>query len=207
MTSAELYAELLLNIQQVTVFASLPTVANGSTKFDLSADRRYLSVLHDGVSATLELPCPVAGIDCSSPTTGLKELSFRLPVAGDIEARTGPGDQEEEETPIWPASVLSPETELACQSCKKSIVKETVSTWKDLPSENWAEMMDFWHCHKPDVKGAVKVSSDASAKGYAASNTLEPRPGAAFVDTMHFRLASSDCTGTEVGLHVTQIQS
>lgn len=25
--------------------------------------------------------------------------------------------------------------------------------WKDLPSGNWAEMMDFWHCHKPDPEG------------------------------------------------------
>lgn len=205
MISAKLYAELLLNIQQVTVFASLPSIANGSTKLDLSADRRHLSVLHDGVSATLELPCQVAEIDCSLPTTGLRELSFRLPVAGDIEARTGPGDQDEDVT-IWPASVLNPETELACQSCKESIVKHTVSTWRDLPSENWAEMMDFWHCHKPDVNGAVKVTSDASVKGYAACNTLEPRPGAAFVDTMHFRLASSDCTGIEVGLRATQMQ-
>lgn len=202
MTSAELYAELLLNIQQVTVFASLPTVANGSTKFDLSTDRRYLSVLHDGVRATLELPYQVTETDYSLPTTGLKELSFRLPVAGEIQARTGFNELEEENA-IWPASVLSHEAELACQSCKKSIVKDTVSTWKDLPSENWAEMMDFWHCHKPDVKGAVKVSSDNSAKGYAASNIHEPKPGAAFVDILHFRLASSDCTGIEVGLHVT----
>jgi len=201
MKSTELYAELLLNIRQVTFFATLPSVANGSTKLDLSADRRYLSVLHDGARATLELPCQVAEIDCPLPTAGLKELSFRLPVAGDAHATTGPGDLEEENT-IWPASVLSAEIQLACRSCKRIIVKNTVSTWKDLPSENWAEMMDFWHCHKPDVKGAVKVSSDASAKGYAAFNTLEPKSGAAFVDTLHFRLASSDCAGISVGLRV-----
>lgn len=205
MTSAELYAELLVNIQQVTVFATLPSVANGSTNLDLSTDRRILSVLHDGIKATLELPCQVAEIDCPLPITGLKELSFRLPVAGESQARTDPGDREEQFT-IWPASELSPETQLACQSCKRIIVKQSVSTWKDLPSEDWAEMMDFWHCHKPDIKGAAEVLSDASVKGYAASNTLEPSPGTAFVDTMHFRLASSDCTGIEVGSRATQLQ-
>lgn len=37
-----------------------------------------------------------------------------------------------------------------CSNCKSDLVNlKAISQWKSLPSETWAEMMDFWHCHKP----------------------------------------------------------
>lgn len=37
-----------------------------------------------------------------------------------------------------------------CKVCNNTLIStETITTWKALPSETWAEMMDFWHCHKP----------------------------------------------------------
>jgi hypothetical protein len=37
-----------------------------------------------------------------------------------------------------------------CKCCKSKLISlEIIATWKALPSETWAEMMDFWHCHKP----------------------------------------------------------
>ena len=71
--------------------------------------------------------------------------------------------------------------------------------WKDLPSEGWAEMMDFWHCHKPDEPhmhdhGSLK-------KGYAANSQLALKQGIAMVDANDFLLASEDCQDIAVGLY------
>ena len=197
MASIELYAELLINIRQVTVFATLPSIPNNSTGLELSADRKYLFVLHDGARAALELPCQVAdNATLDLPASKLKELSFRLRVAHSLQVEIDGSELQGEDT-IWPASILTFRTKVACQACRNIVVKDTVSTWKDLPSENWAEMMDFWHCHKPDVE-AAKVSSSGSTKGYAASNVLTPVPGVALVDTLHLRLANGDCVDIEV---------
>ena len=198
MASIALYSELLHNIGQVTIFATLPSVADDSTNLELLSDRRSFSVSHEGRNLTLELPCQVANAGIVGlPAPKLKELSFRLPVAEDVRERAD-GNNSSEETPPWPTSVMTSETEVACRSCRNIVIKDTVSVWKDLPSENWAEMMDFWHCHKPDVEEAIKVSPDSSSKGYAASNAIKPALGTAFVDTLHLRLTSTNCIGIEV---------
>src|SRR5690606_5003164 len=45
----------------------------------------------------------------------------------------------------------SKQVSIYCANCNATLVENgKVSAWKDLPSKNWAEMMDFWHCHKPD---------------------------------------------------------
>ena len=200
MASIALYSELLHNIRQVTIFATLPSVANDSTNLELLSDRRSFSVSHEGRNATLELPCQVANTGIVNlPAPKLRELSFRLPVAEDVREPVN-GESPDEEIAPWPASVMTPETEVACRSCRNIVIKDTVSVWKDLPSENWAEMMDFWHCHKPDVEEAIKVSPDGSSKGYAASNAIKPRLGTAFVDILHLRLTSTNCIGIEVRL-------
>ena len=200
MASIALYSELLHNIGQVTIFVTLPSVANDSTNLELLSDRGLFSVSHEGRKVTLELPCHVANAGIVKlPAPKLKELSFRLPVAEDVRERVD-GESLNEEIALWPASVMTAETEVACRSCRNMVIKDTVFVWKDLPSENWAEMMDFWHCHKPHVEEAIKVSPDGSSKGYSASNAIKPRLGTAFVDTLHLRLTSTNCIGIEVRL-------
>jgi hypothetical protein len=70
-------------------------------------------------------------------------------------------------------------------------------------------MMDFWHCHKPDVEsngssghasedqvdeGHVHETS-AGSKGYRANTKFLATPGVGFVDITTFLLSDSDCTG------------
>lgn len=206
MARIELYAELLVNIRQITVFATLQSNAQHDTKAELSSDLKHIYLLHDGIAATIELPCRAADIGkLRLPTSNTRELSFRLPIGGssleDIdEALRG-------DSTIWSASDLSPKTQLGCRSCNNALLLDKgVSTWKDLPGENWAEMMDFWHCHKPDVEGAGKTV-DGSTKGYGASNVLRPQAGTAFVGTQHLTLAMNDCTGIEVGAGPCRLRS
>ena len=194
-----LYAELLLNIRQITVIATLPSVPNEETHYELSSDRKLLLLTHNQEQCTLTLPSPAAStVAIKAPSVEDKELSFRLPIASRHRA-TGAAESENsrENTSIWPASALSPTTQLACLSCKNVFVDGNISAWKDLPSEHWAEMMDFWHCHKPHNREDT-LGQNKPTKSYSASSANTLTPGTGFVDDLHLRLASSDCTGLKV---------
>lgn len=71
----------------------------------------------------------------------------------------------------------------------------TIREWRDLPNENWAEMMDFWHCHKPPLEEneAGDTTSVGAAKGYAAGNKLRAAEGIGFVDLETFLFSESNC--------------
>ena len=199
MASIKLYAELLVNIRQVTVYLTLPSPTNRSTTFELFRCSRALRVLHDNSEVELVLPCQVAeNADLRQPAPGLTEISFRLQIAGELQ-RVKDDTTVQDQITVWPASDMASRTQIACRSCRNIIVRDTISTWKNLPSENWAEMMDFWHCHKPHVdNNAVDGQQKGSNKGYAASNTLTAQPSVGFVDTLHFLLTEGDCVGFEV---------
>lgn len=183
----------------MTVFATLPTPSNEETRIELTPDRKVLSITHNGERSILDLPCPLnCSVALETPAGHLKELSFRLQLSSDYRAEDA-DETSTAETSMWPASALTPETQVACRSCNNILVKDSITTWKDLPSENWAEMMDFWHCHKPHVEEDVP-EQNGSTKGYSASNGYTLRPGIGFVDDLYLRLASSDCTGLQVSL-------
>ena len=192
-----IYAELLLNIRQITVFATLPTTSSAQTLVHLSSDQKSVSIVHNGERSTLQLPCQAnSNATLKLPRFHSTELSFRLQA-------TEKGLKAEAESSlnnyacIWPASALSPSAHIACKSCKNIFVAGGITAWKDLPSDTWAEMMDFWHCHKPhEPKNIAKT--DGSGKGYAASNWLVVKPGTGFVDEICLRVADSDCKGIEV---------
>jgi ubiquitin-protein ligase E3 D len=130
------------------------------------------------------------------------EYSFRLQVdshdAGS--GLTKQGLREDEYVP-WTANDMSTCVALHCKFCKKLIIDASADVWqwKDLPSANWAEMMDFWHCHKPDVPVHEKEQQkaveeqNASTKGYGASNRVVASPRTVLVDVASFLVAGSDC--------------
>jgi hypothetical protein len=101
----------------------------------------------------------------------------------------------------WTAADMSPTTRLRCCGCE-NIVLDTRSegwTWKDLPSGNWAEMMDFWHCHKPDPPNGHGHGEDedpnAQTKGYGAANQVVATAGTVLVDVATFLVSEADCRG------------
>ncbi|KAL8795588.1 MAG: hypothetical protein Q9195_002009 [Heterodermia aff. obscurata] len=171
-----LYAELLLNIRQVTVFVTLPTTVNDQTQIELSPNRMSLLVNHNGEQSVFDLPSRTASsADIKLPTAQVKELSFRLSMSRE-DLAAGADGKNRGDISIWPASALSSTSQFACRTCKNIIVQDGITTWKDLPSENWAEMMDLWHCHKPHV-GEDDPGARVSTKGYAASNRFMSMSG------------------------------
>jgi hypothetical protein len=144
------------------------------------------------------VPAGLANTELKISQVGSKDISFRIPL-GTAQTEENPVLEDDADLSPWSARTLTPEVQISCSNCQTTIVERgRVKVWKDLPSENWAEMMDFWHCHRPhvpqshDAQGALK-------KGYAADSKLALLPGVGMVDHGHFVLHPGDCVGVEVG--------
>lgn len=195
MGSISIYAELLLNIRQITVLASLPSAScRDTTRFTLSQDRQTLSVLHDGQAIAITLPAPVRA-SCS-PTVlpgSSMVLSTRLPIMDNVAETLLSENHTNPSKSLWSAISMGPTTRIACRICQTLLVTEQVKVWKDLPSENWAEMMDFWHCHKPDTDEPSTHKQDGTRKGYGAANSIRPVSATGLIDITSFLLTQEDC--------------
>ncbi|KAL8772338.1 MAG: hypothetical protein Q9209_002550 [Squamulea sp. 1 TL-2023] len=194
MATLSIYAELLLNIRQITVVASLPSAYNNATLVTLSKDRQSLSVAHDGKNVTVKLPAPVRAGHIPSVAPGsTTALSLRLPIADEVAKTMLSRNQYHEASCPWSASSMAIISQVTCRFCQALLVKEQVQTWKDLPSENWAEMMDFWHCHKPDTHDFSVHKQDGVRKGYGAANSIRPIPTVGLIDITSLLLMQQDC--------------
>jgi hypothetical protein len=178
------------------------------------------------VLKTISGPAPKS--DLNGAENPSYDFSFRMQVDPDEEV-LAPRDELINEFVPWTAEEMSPSTRIRCRECEhafldSSSIPESVDqgtgesptlgwVWKDLPSGNWAEMMDFWHCHKPDPhEGHQKDEKDyalqvedqtAQTKGYGADSHVVAISGTVFVDVATFLLAETDCTGLKkVRLHI-----
>ncbi|KAI0187316.1 ubiquitin-conjugating enzyme E2-binding protein [Xylaria flabelliformis] len=190
-----IYAELLSNIRQVSVGCTLPTSASAVTRATVAADGRTLTVAHDGSNETIQLPesvVPIPQLPIRASGGGTS-LSWRLPLAAAPATGRALPTATEESAP-WSATDLEPGSTVVCRTCKSTIVDaSTLKVWKDLPSENWAEMMEFWHCHKPHGHGRDNDEEEhLTSRGYGASSRIAAQPGIGFVDLTSFLLADSD---------------
>lgn len=194
-----LYAELLTNIRQISVAASLPSPSDASTQVALAADCQTVELSHGGIVARLTLPAKTALSAALLPIQdrqkGATTLSWRLP----LEPSSTPSPHQTDALP-WSATDLDPSSAVTCRQCRTAVVPAgAVKEWKDLPSENWAEMMEFWHCHKPDHAHALgddagkADEASLASRGYGASSLISAQGGVGFVDLTTLLFAESDC--------------
>ncbi|AMD20968.1 HEL313Wp [Eremothecium sinecaudum] len=72
----------------------------------------------------------------------------------------------------WNKSDLSKGFEFECSECGAVLLsKFEFNRVLDMPSEFWAEFMDYWHCHKPHIDS--KAHTDYKTK----YNSLKPKEG------------------------------
>ncbi|KAK2037287.1 hypothetical protein LZ31DRAFT_509951 [Colletotrichum somersetense] len=198
-----IYAELLANIRQLSVAVSLPSPAGSHTQGLITPDGATLELRHAGAQTSFALPGRVqtrgaaaAAVALPAPPPASRAVSWRLPLAADAPAATrSPHDE-----PVpWTALDLAPGSAVACRACAAPLVPlGKAREWKDLPSENWAEMMDFWHCHKPtDHEHGEEHDHLATKRGYGANSSIAAQPGVGMVDLTSFLFSESDCTGLE----------
>ncbi|TKA71632.1 hypothetical protein B0A55_07567 [Friedmanniomyces simplex] len=199
-----LYAEHLQNIRTLSIQASLATTSNQETKATLCAKRDFLTLEHEGEKATIRLPVSLGShsdVTLIIPAPPTKDLTFRLNIEErpDAAGALSNGVPSSEIILPWIASDFTPETAVSCATCQTDLVRRgQVQQWKDLPSEGWAEMMDFWHCHKPDEPHGHSNEADNVGRGFAASSKLVARPGIGLVGPMDFLLAAGDCPELEL---------
>jgi len=198
--AALIYAELLSNIRQVSVIAWLQTPSNQNTRATLSDDGLQLKLTHNGGMVMLVLPAQVAAVSSlQQPKLGSREISWRLALPNTASTNNGADSTDNASAP-WSADKLSEQSRVSCRKCGNILLAVgSVQSWKDLPSDNWAEMMDFWHCHKPSVpKKGVTDGYHLEGKGYGANTRFMARRGVGFVDLTYFLLSQEDCPGVKV---------
>ncbi|OJZ86858.1 hypothetical protein ASPFODRAFT_134887 [Aspergillus luchuensis CBS 106.47] len=214
--SLHLHAELLPNIRQLTLYISAPpNTPRSDLQITLSDSRRAVTVTTSSdtnqddptpTSETIKLPARVSEssrriLQQQPPSTQSEsEYSFRMQVDDNDTSL------HKDETTLndgfipWTATDMSAHTRLRCVKCHSPILNEG-KVWKDLPSGNWAEMMDFWHCHKPDPPEEEKNKDgddpNAVVKGYGAGNQLVAVEGTVLVDVTSFLVKGVDCLDTE----------
>lgn len=196
-----IYAELLSNIRQVSVRATLSSSSDSTTKAEILDDGRRIQVHHRGEVRSLDLP---AGVSVRSaipiPEKSSPDLAWRLPVPA---TETGlPRFSAENQSVPWSSTDIKAGSRVCCRHCDHVIVQpERIKSWKDLPSENWAEMMEFWHCHKPHEHEHEHHDGEAlSKRGYGADSSITAQPEIGFVDLTSFMFSESDCDGLLVSL-------
>ncbi|KAI1269255.1 ubiquitin-conjugating enzyme E2C-binding protein [Xylariaceae sp. FL1019] len=191
-----IYAELLSNVRQVSVACTLPSASTQNTKVFTDGNGSALTITHDGLTQTIILPGRVASSSqLPIHKAGTTDLSWRLPLANPSTLHIV---RASDESIPWSASDLSIGSAISCRTCTSTIVEEgKLKIWKDLPSENWAEMMEFWHCHKPETHSHHDGDNEQhlTNRGYGASSRIAAQPGVGFVDLTSFLIDESDITG------------
>ncbi len=193
MTEIYLYAELLIHIRQLTLHASLHTEKNEDTKILLSFDKKTITALHDGEAASIYLPTRISGTaDITFPLKRQTDLSAKLQIEDMHQLEQAIEASTTIEVP-WTASRLTKNRFVSCKACANQILQPgRIKEWKDLPSENWADLMDLWFCHKPHETQSDDTLS-AESKGFSAKSTLGLAPGVGLVDLLSFLLHPEDC--------------
>lgn len=199
------YAEFLPRLGRISVVIHLPTESTHKTKVLVARDGLHLIVDHDGASTKLRLPVKtrIAGEHLPGEVRpGLDKMSWRLfPTPEEAQA----AQHAAPDSVPWSAADLMPGLGVACRACDEPVVTVgTIKSFKDLPSENWAEMMEFWHCHKPTNGHATgggaaataqeKASeADLASRGYGANSIISSQNGVGFVDLMTILFSQHDC--------------
>lgn len=201
---ASIYAEFLANIQQVAIYVTLPSLPTWNTVVTLNGDKVTVTTKHYGSNTTALLPAKVQGpSELVLHDDQSLEHSWRLPVIPDGTRPSTAFPLDAVNDAPWSAFDMTSKASILCLVCLRQkkfqplVERGKVKVWKDLPSQNWAELMEFWHCHKPsDVSSGKELRT--SSKGYSAESSLLAEQGTGLINTTSFLLAEGDCTGLSV---------
>ncbi|KAI5817129.1 ubiquitin-conjugating enzyme E2-binding protein [Pyronema omphalodes] len=196
------YAELLPNIKSISLLISLPTPANASTRATVDPGSTTAVLYHHGETTPLILPAqanPGPRQLVLTTTLGEKTLSSRLPLA----APSTTASYDNENYAPWSALQLSSKESVSycCRACKAVVLPSgRIQKWKNLPSGNWADMMDFWHCHKPHDHDKEKANKESNGGGRYSTfgQGFAVEQGVGLVDRGYFLFSSKDCDSVQI---------
>ncbi|KAK9330210.1 ubiquitin-conjugating enzyme E2-binding protein [Lipomyces starkeyi] len=187
------YAELLPRISHITLTIS-PLVAVPSHLTRISSSKIYIKTTPDSAASILTLPGHAA-----------RDVPFSLQQLCQLNSNNKSGslrvkaEREERDEHISPLSAkqLSDCKSVQCSECGAVLVKENMK-YLDLPSENWYELMDYWHCHKPDHHHENEPENAVS------KDALKPRKSLALVGLTYIMVVNDDIVGESIKVLDTQ---
>ena len=197
--SIHLYAELLLNIKSVTLIANIDSASTEDTQAILVTNGSTLSLTHLDQEAVIRLPVKTIGNASATltlPANLPKQLSSRLEVDGGNVADLLTLQEETQNHVPWSATDFSESHFICCCFCSQTVVVAgAVSEWRNTPSEDWAELSDFWLCHGSQKDFRL---STTSTRPFNESHLLTTINDIAFIDSSSFFLSPNSCCPLEV---------
>ncbi|QHS74366.1 putative polyadenylation protein SPAR_J03180 [Saccharomyces paradoxus] len=80
---------------------------------------------------------------------------------------------------------------IECLNCKQQIIsKNNCQVLNNMPSEFWFELMDYWHCHKPDME---------KGGSYSRFETLKPSENEILIGSSYFQGTPATLKNVAIG--------
>lgn len=166
------YVELLSRIKSVSVIVEeenqkvVPIIAADHL---LQINSRLIKLRINEQEISIPLPVDVPQVPNLSSCLKQRNniVSIRLPLIDSKVDRSTNSLMSISTNYKWNSSYLKKtiiKYTFNCSSCGNVLIdsKKLTSTL-DMPSELWAEMMDFWHCHKPETTNSISYTDKFSS--------------------------------------------
>lgn len=152
---------------------------------------------------------PSAAPNCISRDKKKMGFSYRLEVDQEHALALRQNSLNDDYVP-WDADYMKDRGDLLCRYCDYPVAHCGYGwRWRNLPSSNWADMMDLWHCHKPhsreDQLQAAAEERSASRRGIGAGNRVVARRQAVYVDISTLLLSKDDCWTIKLEVRIDTI--
>ncbi|CDR47763.1 CYFA0S37e00364g1_1 [Cyberlindnera fabianii] len=190
------YAEVLERIRSVFIAVELTgTVPAEAILVNVIDSSKIIVQPPSQETITIELPRKVANITQEQLKACVKvrnhTMSLRLPLEGKpSHDRSVNQLMKLSSSYKWNALELRKmhDYKLTCTQCQDPLVNsKDISATTEMPSELWAEMMDFWHCHKPHDTEHHSHHIDTER-----FSTLKPLNNAIITGSYYFAFRASD---------------
>jgi len=155
------YVELLSRIKSVSIIVEEEDEGvNIEVDNILQVDLQLIQLRLKNQDSNIFIPLPCEVPPIPNISSCLKQrnnvISIRLPLVDAKVDRSTNSLMSISTNYTWNSSYLRKSIQnytFNCSNCGNTIIDSSkISTTLDMPSELWAEMMDFWHCHKPESK-------------------------------------------------------
>lgn len=191
------------------VLIRFPSTASKSLDFIFRLKTNKLEILSRQIKLPVEFNPQFAGTERHLGMGGSQSVQLSIktaPVAKQEPDQLSFLNHNQESTP-WSSNYLTPfantGSQFSCVQCRNDVLTcKSINTWKPLPSETWAEMMDFWHCHKP---AEPEGTTEAFNPSYTVSS-FHAYPLTAFVGTSHILFHPSHFVSPEVYISIDDIR-
>ncbi|KAF2226612.1 ubiquitin-conjugating enzyme E2-binding protein [Elsinoe ampelina] len=197
-----LFAEHLPYVKSTNLVVQIEAGLDSNTRLQITDSGYAINLQHHGQEERIRLYTPVSEQHDTKLLPSPPATSRTSRLVGLSRSRRSTATSEQNKI-LWTASQLGQSSCFCCggksangDECNGPLLdRQTVKSYKDLPSEGWAEMMDLWHCHKPEED---HDHDQVNGKGYSASSKLTARSGVGYVDTLTILVSQEDCTNITV---------